>query len=162
MSVTFDSTSGATSANSYISVEDADNYFAKRMHTDNWDAASDVNKQKALMDATRRLDRIEYTGEKTNNDQALEWPRTGATLRDEALDDDIIPTRILDATCELALAVLSSNINPGLPEGVQSFTVGGVSVALSGPPSSTFPPEVDRLIAPLRFLPRGNMALKRG
>jgi len=162
MSVTFDSMCGGASANSYISVEDADDYFAMRVHADGWSKAPTEEKQKALMDATRRLDRIQYMGEKNSMTQALEWPRTGAILRDEIIDDDEIPTRILDATCELALAVLTSNINPGVPEGVQSFTVGGVSVALSGPASSTFPPEVDRLIAPLRFMPKGNVVLKRG
>ena len=161
MAITFDATLGGASANSYISVETADDYFAMRVHADNWDAASTATKQKVLMDATRRLDRIEYTGEKTADTQALEWPRTGVTLRDETIDDEI-PARILDAVCELALAVLNSNIDTGVPEGVQSFTVGGVSVALSGPSSSSFPPEVDRLIAPLRFTPKGNVALKRG
>ena len=162
MAVTFDATTGGTSANSYITVEDADDYFAMRVHADNWDAASTATKQKVLMDATRRLDRIQYTGEKTSDTQALEWPRTGVILRDEAIDDDEIPARILDAVCELALAVLNSNIDTGVPEGVQSFTVGGVSVGLSGASSSTFPPEVDRLIAPLRFTPKGNVQLKRG
>ncbi|MBI4774217.1 MAG: hypothetical protein HY788_08560 [Deltaproteobacteria bacterium] len=162
MAVAFDSTFGGTSANSYISVEEADDYFAMRVHTDAWANAAIGGKQKALMDATRRLDRIEYTGDKTSGGQALEWPRTGATLRDETIDHDEIPVRMLDAVCELALAVLNSNIDPCMPESVQSFSVGGVSVALSGPPSSTFPPEVDRLIAPLRFMPKGNVVLKRG
>ena len=162
MAVTFDATLGGAAANSYITIEDADDYFAMRVHADNWDAASTATKQKVLMDAVRRLDRIEYTGEKTAETQALEWPRTGVILRDDLIDGDEIPKRILDAVCELALAVLNSNIDTGVPEGIQSFTVGGVSVAMSGPSSSTFPSEVDRLVAPLRFTPKGNVALKRG
>ncbi len=160
MSVTFDATVGGGSTNTYVSLEDADDYFAKRTGSGPWDSANTETRQKALMDVARRMDRIRWTGEKTSEAQALEWPRAGVYLFDALVLENAIPDRVQDAACELALWLLSGGDSP--LEGVQSFSVGGLSMSLSGvDPGGAFPPAVDRLIAPFRSCP-GSVVLRRG
>jgi len=154
-----DAAVGGASANSYISLEDAAEYFSMRLQTEAWDAAAEASREKALMQATRMLDRLHWTGSRTTSAQALAWPRTGTTLHGAALDGDAVPARIREACCELALALLRGY--GGGFDGIDSFRLGGVSVNFSGP-SQTFPPEVDRLIEPFRFAPRATLRLKRG
>jgi len=106
---------------SYISVADADTYFAGRLNTEAWDGAVATTKEKALKQATREIDRQVFLGRKADSDQALEFPRcyvadprgTGWTSQytfNVTLGmycDAAVPQVIKDATCEQALALLS-------------------------------------------------------
>lgn len=90
--------------NSYIDTDDADAYFGDSLRADNWDALDTDIKSKALITATRMLDRQTWMGEKADDAQALQWPRTGVTDKyGNAVSDASVPQQILDATCELAL-----------------------------------------------------------
>lgn len=82
---------------SYTSVGETDTYFASRLHNMDWVEATDPNKQIALAEATRIIDRLNFSGYKTSETQALEFPRNGST---------IVPQAIKDATAEIALALL--------------------------------------------------------
>ncbi|HPT70886.1 MAG TPA: hypothetical protein PLE74_01230 [Candidatus Cloacimonadota bacterium] len=81
----------------YITVVDAQAYFSERLHTDAWDDASDTDKLKALIMATRAIDKLNFIGDKADPDQELQFPRG---------DDENVPTAIKEATCELALRLL--------------------------------------------------------
>lgn len=108
--------------NSYIDRADADTYFEDAIHAAPWTASSNDTKEDALVTATRMLDRQEWVGTKTNPLQALDWPRTGVTYSDgTAVDPLTVPQFILDATCELALALI---VNPS----IQSSTNSGSNV----------------------------------
>jgi len=119
------------SANSYISQTDASKYFAGAIHADAWVNAEGDDKDKALITATRMIDREIWAGAKTSASQDLAFPRTGVYDRDGvALADDAIPQDILDATCEIALALLE---NTGAQTGggaanVKSLTTSKTSV----------------------------------
>lgn len=93
---------------SYVTVEYADSYFATRMNSDTWDNALINDQQKSLYEATRAIDRLAFSGVKSNYYnhsvlkqslvvQPLEFPRNG-------LVD--VPEGILFACCECALAFL--------------------------------------------------------
>lgn len=79
----------------------ADDYFALRLNSDVWDDATLENKIKALMTATKTIDRLNFTGAKSVSDQKLEFPRI--------VDDESIgtPTNVLYATYELAYEYLN-------------------------------------------------------
>ena len=96
--------SGRANANSYCSIDDADTYHEKRLHTSDWDNANDDDREKALMWATMLLDAlIEWNGYKYDEDQALEWPRGGCLDRaGYEVDVDEIPQFLIDATAEYA------------------------------------------------------------
>lgn len=72
----FDSTLGGRTANSYISLAQADAIAAQRFSVAKWTAQSDANKQLALQTATAFLDKFHYQGVRVWPDyQALQWPR---------------------------------------------------------------------------------------
>ncbi len=93
--------------NTYINLADAETYFTHMIHAADWDSATDDTKNDALVTATSMLDRQEWTGSKTGDPQTLDWPRTGVSDPEgNAVDSATVPQFILDATCELALALI--------------------------------------------------------
>jgi hypothetical protein len=142
--------SGADS-NSYLSLEDAEAYFAARLRSDAWDGASESDKEKALLTACRRieghrlqvhrrpygfpydlpnaLDRPADPLAPADPDQALSFPRQRDLDRSGAF---AIPDQVKQAQCEEALALLSRGAEQERRQslqaaGVKSFTVDGLS-----------------------------------
>lgn len=109
----------------YATLEEADCYFESRLHTDLWDASLVSDRRKAMAMATRMIDTLNYTGEKTaahiarllldaqscgvfhrvneatinaaGSTQPLEFPRGG---------DTVVPEDIKIACFEIAYALL--------------------------------------------------------
>lgn len=86
-----------STSNSYITLADAETYFNERLNSDAWEDANENDKKRALITATKSIDRLNFSGAKTNDDQVLQFPRD---------DDASIPTTIKDAVCENALILL--------------------------------------------------------
>ena len=108
MAFVFDATISGTSSNSYITVEQADDYFEARMDKDEWDCLTTAEKQAILAQSTRRIDSEYFKGQKTNQLQALEWPRNFIYDKDGfPLDENTIPRGLIWATCEMALYTLN-------------------------------------------------------
>jgi len=95
-------TVGGASSDSYVSLADADTYFASGSHLQSavWAAMNDTQQETALRTAARDLDRLRYFGRKAATTQALEWPRVYRGL----WFADTIPTAIKQAQMEQALA----------------------------------------------------------
>lgn len=141
-------TAGSSTADAYVSVEDATTYHAARGHdawvTDGYQATHEA----AIRRATAWLSvSFSWKGYRTNGrDQALAWPRTDVLdAEDEEVDSDAIPTEIVHACCEAALYELQ---NPGgltpnvtLTERVKSERVGPIAVEYATMPNS---PELAR------------------
>jgi len=98
-------------ANSYCSVDDANTYHEKRLHTDDWDNAITSTKEMALMWATRLLDDlIDWDGWKYTTTQALRWPRTGVVdLDGDDIDHTQIPDFLKNATAEFARCLIAED-----------------------------------------------------
>jgi hypothetical protein len=96
--------SGSSTANSYCSVNNADTYHEKRLHVSTWTAATDDNKEIALMWATRLVDeQVIWNGVAVGTDQALMWPRNLLYDRNGfAILSTTIPTFLKEATAEFA------------------------------------------------------------
>lgn len=82
MAFVFDSTAGSPTANSYLSVEDADALAAGLINGSDWLSLTEQQKQALLVQATTRLDAEVYGGVPTTTvntsvtpHQALQWPR---------------------------------------------------------------------------------------
>lgn len=83
---------------SYITRADANTYFStQKLFADAWDSASDADKDKALLMATNLMETIDYSGEKTVEDQTYQFPRGG---------DTTIPLDIQYACAENAYSLL--------------------------------------------------------
>lgn len=125
----FDATSGGASANSFVSVAEADTYFSYHRFASLWTEAETPDKEKALVMATRRLDTENYFGQKVTTTQALKWPRYDVFDEDGiAVPTTAIPQRIKDATCDLALEYLRSDPTSQVAEGLLQFS----KIALPG------------------------------
>ena len=76
MPVSLVATLGSSSANSYVSVADADAYFANLLSFDQWDGLGDEDtKARALITATAALDQLTFWGDAVTTTQALRFPR---------------------------------------------------------------------------------------
>ena len=119
----FWATAGNASANSYITVAEADTYFDERLNVSSWTSAGTDDKERALIAATRRIDQEQYEGEKVASGQSLKWPRYFATDEDgNEYATDAIPTLVEHATCELALKLLNDGaVDPLMDTGLEEF-----------------------------------------
>src|SRR5687767_10124818 len=95
-------TAGDATANSYITVADADTYHDAHLYASTWTAATTANKTISLIWATRLIDAAyEFVGEIASDTQALRWPRAAAFDRDgRLLANDEIPEALEQATAE--------------------------------------------------------------
>jgi len=127
MPVTVTATVGSASANSYLTVAQADDFANLYLGTLNWSSATTDNKGRALIMATRYLDELKWIGEKASTTQALLWPRSDAECGDWSFTTSEIPQPIKQATFDLAEYLLgdgnalsgagagSSELIPGIP-----------------------------------------------
>lgn len=89
---------GLGSLDTYASLDYAQEYFGlKRLVTDAWDVATDIQKTKSLVQATNIIDRLSFIDSKDDPNQVLQFPRTGQLA---------VPDAILIACCEIAYALL--------------------------------------------------------
>ncbi len=106
MSFVVEDGTSKSDATSYSTVAQADAYLAVFTTRTGWDSASDSEKEIALQRSTQYLDNLygaRYKGIRTDEDQALMWPRTGATdLSGYSYDSDQMPACLLHATAEAA------------------------------------------------------------
>lgn len=138
MAATIVATAGSASANSYVLLTEANAYFDERLQVANWTAASDDDKNRALIQATRWLDRFDFMGERSTTAQALEWPRIGAYTKDGyEYDTDSVPTFIKHTACELALKAMNDDAGSSDPlastglEGFDRAKVGPIEVEVN-------------------------------
>jgi hypothetical protein len=120
MALVVEDGTGKSDADSYISVADADTYFAAHGNPTAWSAASDEAKESALRYATVWMDgKWNWLGTIVLGTQALLWPRyvgwdrygTNEDTEGRAIASDEVPQRVQDAACELALVHLSDALN---------------------------------------------------
>lgn len=103
-----DATPGGASANSYITVADADLYFSSRLNSETWDDSP--LQEEALIQSCLRLEQYDYVGVVVTETQVLKWPRMlnddGDLIRNYAIN--LVPMPMKQAQCELALALLNT------------------------------------------------------
>lgn len=167
MAFVFDSTVGGAASNSYLSVSEADDFFAANLDSSFW-AISTAKKQAVLAQATNRIDREAFGGQLTNrNVQRLQFPRTGLAARDtnqaSAESNDvfnsfyyisptIIPNELKQATCEMALYLLKRangefSVDDNDLETLTNYKVGPLDLAIKdGITADRLPTAVKQLL----------------
>lgn len=132
--------------NSYISIQDADEYFSGRLYSEIWTSSNEALKTQALLMASRNMDKLRYKGKRVDINQKLSFPRyiykpAGPDEYVNNLERNQYPVtkieitdKIKEAQCEEALALLE-----GIPkrlklqhQGVKSIRVGSLSEEYSG------------------------------
>jgi len=106
--------------NSYVTLDEAEQYFSERLYTDEWDNADAITKEKALITACRRIERLTFKGLKVDETQILSFPRmypnVGTPVSKERgfnldfsigfIEQEDVPQEVKNAQCEEALALL--------------------------------------------------------
>lgn len=153
---------GSTSYDSYASVDTADDYLNAASHGATWRALSDNDdKARYLVTATRLLDRQYWKGTKTSSSQALDWPRSNTGI--DGVTDSVIPTDIINASIELALALLDGSEvqnEQTTEQKIQNLKAGSVSLTFfrgaDGTPTR-FPQIVQELLRDYLAGPGANL-----
>lgn len=106
------STAGSASANSFASEDEFEDYIDGRLNASAYDDASDDDRARALVEATRELNVKLWDGYRVDTTQALSWPRQWVVDPDDPncsyFETSEIPERVRDATCELAFQFLKA------------------------------------------------------
>lgn len=74
---------GSKEANSYVTLEEANDYFMNTFNVDSWNLNSDDDKARSLIAATQDVDSFTFDGRKLNLNQALNFPRVAPHAVDE-------------------------------------------------------------------------------
>ena len=159
-------TPGGPSADSYVSVAEADAYFSARVGSTSWTALSGPDKETALRHATRNLDLLRFRGWPVTEAQALRFPRWRPDRGEAPVLT--IPREVQDACCEEALWVSQHAEAGGLSprqqmqaEGVSSFTVGDLSETFaSGGSGAVLCPRASALLR--HWIARGGQLVDTG
>jgi hypothetical protein len=132
---------GLSTAESYASVAEADMYHANFGNA-GW-TGTDTQKEVALRRATQYLDgtyKTRWGGYRKTRDQTLDWPRSfTADYEGFYIPVNAIPKSLKDATAEVALRALVTNLTPDLKRGgaVKRVKVGEIEQEFFGGASST-------------------------
>ena len=182
MAVSITATVGSATANSYVTLVEADAALEARLNVSAWDDATDDVKNRALVEAQAELQTLDWVGTRTDAVQALAWPREYAINPDAPSDadldllpeptylDDEIPVRVKNAQIELAFQFIKAGTTdlamPLSNEGVISKTIGPLNTQWAGPglrPTRGLArfPRVMALLAPLLTSGNGSIAVVR-
>ena len=107
MALTVETGSGSANSDAYVTVAETDSYVTDyiRGHS-TWSSLSTANKERAIREATQSVDLLwgsRFIGYRSNEDQALEFPRTAGYDADGyAIAGNEIPTKLKHAVAELA------------------------------------------------------------
>lgn len=129
MALIVETGAGLPNADSFISVEDADTYFAARGIT-LWGTLLTEEKEQALRRATDFMERrygAQWAGQRLTLAQALSWPRVGVVYQGWALPSDAVPQQVVKACAEFGFRAAGGELDPDLGAQVKSETVGPIS-----------------------------------
>lgn len=95
---------GDPQANSYCTVEFADDYIEANGHVSaDWLDQEEEDKQRLLARASKVLDiRFKWYGTRVEPDSGLAWPRAGVVIDGALVPDNVIPRILKEATAEFA------------------------------------------------------------
>lgn len=138
--------------NSYVTLAEANTYFADRLDSDAWVSANDTEKSQALITAASMIDSMSFEGYVSSDTQVQAFPRTisffdprrgcSVTITDE------VPSQIITANYELAIHLLNNRGIQDATGTVTNLTVGTISLQTIQS-SPKVPMAVLRFIRPL-------------
>jgi len=105
MAATINATLKSATANSYVTLAEANTYFETVPDSSTWDNKTDDQKNRALISATRWIDTLVFYGDRCDASQALKWPRNNYHVDRVELTCSAIPSDIKFAQYELARAL---------------------------------------------------------
>lgn len=139
-------TAGSATANAYVSILVADQYFLDRPNGETWATYSSDQKTAAILWATKLMDSLwVWNGYPVDAVQALLWPRGGMLKRNgwEYVPLNIIPIELQQATAEYAGQLQATNRTAD-----NAIETGGITSVQAGPVRVTFKDSVFAKVVP--------------
>jgi hypothetical protein len=185
MAISINATAGEATANSYLTLADAQAIIDGLIEDDDvtaWASATTDQKNRALYTAAQRIDRERFLGARATDTQAMQWPRTGVRKPDTYINtyavgfpfrittdyftDTEIPDQVKKAQAVLAAYLNNNKDGLGLSglEDYKAVSVGSISVTpdkTGAVGADRIPPIVERYFTGLRISGPGNIAVKR-
>lgn len=164
MTLVVENGTGLSTAESYVSVADAD-----ARHTALGNAAwtgTDAAKEAALRRATVYMEqayRMRWLGSRAVETQALSWPRYITQQVDGwYIDSNEVPAAVVSSCADLALRALSADLNADLTQGIKREKVGPLETEYSEySPQAARYRAVDMALAPYLTGGGAQMRLER-
>lgn len=107
--------------NSFVTLEEAQNYFDERYDSDEWFQLEDTEKEKLLITASKKINTYDFVGSQLEKEQPMAFPR-----------DYAMPQDIKDAVCEEAIALVQKKDDvhkQNQDENITSISLGAGSVS---------------------------------
>jgi hypothetical protein len=125
----------ASSATSYVTIAEGDDYFAAHPYATAWESATEEQKCRSIVQATRLIDAsFRWIGYVASDAQPLAWPRYSvADAEGRWIAHTVIPNAIKYATLETAIVVLRRDVTQPTDADVQ-----GISEMQAGPVKMKF------------------------
>ena len=185
MAVTIVATVGSATANSYLTLSDANSIIEGLVEDEDvtaWSSSTDDQKNRALYTSTLRIDRERFLGARVTDTQALQWPRTGVRKPDTYVNtyavgfpfristdyftDTEVPDQVKRAQAILAVYLNNNKAGLGLSglEDYKRVGVGGVAVVpekFGAVGADRVPPLFERYFTGLRISGPSNISIKR-
>jgi len=186
MAIVINATVGSASANSYVTLAEADAIIeglVQDADVQHWGSGNTDSRNRALYTATQRLDRERFLGARATDTQALQWPRTGVRKPDTYINtyavgfpfrittdyytDTEIPDQIKRAQIQLAVYLHNNTDALGLSglEDYKNVKIGSLDVTpnldFGSIGADKVPPLFERYLTGLRISGPGNIAIRR-
>lgn len=147
-------------SNSYVTVSAVTEYATDRVVDSTvataWSALDPAVQAAYVVNASRAIDSgTEWIGDRYDGSQLLDWPRRNAWVDGWLLDPTQYPIKLVEATCEMALWLVSNSGNTPVSSGAlfDSLKIGPITIdynEASGEPAQRhFPDVVAYLLADL-------------
>ena len=185
MAITLVNTVGAATANTYVDITAAQAFIDGLIQNPDvvaWGTSTTDEKNRALFSAAQRIDRERFLGARTNDAQALEWPRSGvkkpytysstynalypSNLQLAFYADTEIPDRVKHA--QIHLAVYLNNNKDGLDlsgfEDLNEISLGNINVKprfFCAVGANRIPPIIEQYLTGIRISGPATIAVKR-
>lgn len=124
---------------SYVTIDEANEYISGKVYATDWETSDTSTKEKALKEACRKINRLQFKGQKVDTGQVLEFPRRMPVLgRIGAIGfmtGEEVPDEVKAAQCEEALAILkygNSARTKAQEQNIVSVKIGDVSETYKG------------------------------
>ncbi len=142
-----DSTTGSTTANSYVSYAESLAYMATRSGASKWVDLDQAEAEAYLITAARQIELSIWNGFKVSKTQSLNWPRTQVyDYENNPIEN--IPVKLKDAQCELAFWYFTEGdrflSDTDLTQ-IESLKAGPLDIKVNGKPQ-LYPAIVDQIL----------------
>ena len=132
MAATINATIKSETANSYVTLTEANSYFETVPDSSTWTNKTDDQKKRSLISATRWIDTFVFQGDRCDENQALKFPRTNYQVDRVELSCSTIPLNIKYAQYELARALANDTDamtgNTGTDGNIEEVKLGDIQV----------------------------------